>query len=111
MVYVYLSPFAREMLAIKTPLNSFVAMILRMPGEPPCPWFGTAKPMTDEFSRRSQGAHWLQVHGLIELDPSAKGQRWIWSAKGRAYREQIRAAGVSGSAGVREFPEVPADST
>lgn len=103
----HLSPFHRDLLDCRTPYNSFVATLLRSDGEPPCPWFGKSKPLTDEFTQKSKGAAWLEVHGLIELDRSIATQRWIWSVKGRAYRELIRTSGVNHLSSLRDFPPVP----
>jgi hypothetical protein len=104
----YLSPFHREMLERKKPCNSFVANVLRSDADLPCPWFNGVRPLTDAFDQRSKGASWLEVHGLIKLDRSHPTQKFVWSAKGRAYRELIRNSNVGNFSMLRDFPDVPA---
>lgn len=66
--------------------------------------------MTDAFSQRSRGGAWLEVHGLVELDKASKIQKWIWSAKGLAYRKLIRSTNLGIFAKLRDFPSVPVDA-
>lgn len=99
--------FHQQMQQRRTPLNSFVAMLLLKDGEPPFPWSGKSEPMSTEFGQKSQANQWLQVHDLIRVDPTSKQQKWIWTEKGLRYKETIRSANLRPGYSLSEFPEVP----